>query len=125
MTSDALKYIADSMESLEIPYEFMVWTQDLCYPYVVGEYSEFDTVNEDGLEEGTFILTITTDKKYITMEELKDKIKKFFPSEARTAILDNGSGIAVSFATSFPVLTGEQGLNRMQINLNIKEWKGE
>lgn len=125
MTQEALGYIADCMDSLSIPYEFMVWTQDPSYPYVIGEYTEAESINEDGLEEGTLILTITTDKKYVTLEGIKEKIKDFFPSEARTAILDNGSGIAVSYSTAFPVLTGEQGLNRMQINLNIKEWKGE
>lgn len=125
MTTEALGYISDCLESLSIPYEFMVWTQGLSFPYAVGEYTEIESINEDGCETGTFLLTVTTDKSFLILEEIKAKVKDFFPADGRTAILDNGSGIAVSYSSSFPVLTGEQGLNRIQINLNIKEWKGE
>lgn len=123
MTTEALKYISDSLESLHIPYEFMIWTRKLSFPYVIGEYTEIESLNEDGMEQGTFLLTLTTDKSYLTLEEIKEAIKDFFPSDGRTAILDSGSGIAVSYSSAFPVLTGETGLNRMQINLNVKEWR--
>lgn len=123
MTIEALGYINDCMESLSIPYEFIQWTKDLSFPYFVGEYTEIESIDEGGLEQGTLILTGTTDKSYLTLESIKEQLKDFFPSDGRTAILESGSGIAVSFSTAFPVPTGEQGLNRMQINLNIKEWR--
>jgi hypothetical protein len=123
MTVEALKYLNDCIESLSIPYEFMQWTKDLSFPYFVGEYTEIESIDEGGLEQGTLILTGTTDKSYLTLESIKEQLKDFFPSDGRTAILDSGSGIAVSYSTAFPVPTGEQGLNRIQINLNIKEWR--
>jgi len=125
MTTEFLKYLDDCFSEMSIPYEFMTWTQGLSFPYAIGEYTETESMNEDGCESGIFILTVTTNNKYIQLEEIKEKIKDFFPSEGRTAILDNGSGVAVCYSTSHSVPTGEQDLKRMEINLNIKEWKGE
>ena len=89
----------------------------------VGEYSEETPLTEDGLEQGVFILTGTTNNSLMELETFKETIKTLFPDDATTAILDNGSGVAVSYSNSFPVPTGEQGLFRIQINLNYKEWK--
>lgn len=125
MTTEALKFIKESMEQLELPYEFLVWTSDLVFPYIVGEYTEVESFEGDDLQEETnFLLTATTNTCFMDLEEIKETIKNFFPEYGMTAILDNGSGIVVSFTTAFPVQSGEQGLYRMQINLKIKEWKG-
>lgn len=123
MTIEALQYINDCMESLSIPYEFMQWTKDLSFPYFIGEYTEVEPLDECGMEQGTLMLTGTTNNNYLSLESIKEKLKEYFPYHGRTAILDNGSGIAVSFSTAFPVPTGEQGLFRIQINLNIQEWR--
>lgn len=123
MTIEALQYINECMEALGIPYAYMEWKSDLVFPFFVGEYSEIDSISEDGKEEGTLIVTGTTDKGYLALETTKEKLKSYFPYYGRTAILGNGSGIAVSYSSSFPVPTGEQGLERIQINLNIKEWR--
>lgn len=123
MTTEALAYINESLESLDIPYEFMGWTKDLLFPYFTGEYTEIESLNEDGMEQGTMLLTGTTKNGYLELEEIRNKIKDFFPKEGRTAILDSGSGIAVSYLTSLPVPSGEQGLQRIQINLSVKEWR--
>lgn len=123
MTIEALSYLNDCFESLSIPYEFMQWTKDLSFPYFIGEYTEVEPLDEDGKEEGTLILTGTTNESYMTLESIKESLKQFFPSYGKTAILDSGSGIAVSFSNAFPVPTGVQGLVRIQINLNIQEWR--
>lgn len=123
MTVEALQYINDCMESLSIPYEFMQWTKDLSFPYFIGEYTEVEPLDESGKEQGTLMLTGTTNKNYLSLESIKEKLKEYFPYDGRTAILDNGSGIAVSFSTAFPVPTGEQEMFRIQINLNIQEWR--
>lgn len=123
MTIEALQYINDCMGSMSIPYEFMQWTKDLSFPYFVGEYTEIEPLDEGGMEQGTLILTGTTNKNYLTLESIKEKLKEYFPTDGRTSILDSGSGIAVSYSTAIPIPTGEQGLVRIQINLNIKEWR--
>ena len=123
MTKELLAYINTCLETAQVPYEFMVWTQGLSFPFFVGEYSEETPLTEDGLEQGVFILTGTTNNNLLELETYKETIKNLFPDVGKTAILANGSGVAVSFSNAFPVPTGEQGLHIIQINLNYKEWK--
>lgn len=123
MTIEALNYISDCMDILSIPYNYSEWKGDLTFPFFVGEYTETSPLYESGLESGIFTLTGMSDTSVLELEEIKENIKEFFPPYGRTEILENGSGIAVSYDTSFPVPTGEQGLYRLQINLSIEEWK--
>lgn len=119
-----LKFINEQMSFLQIAYEFMEWTQPVTGAYTVGEYSGVPTFNEDGSEESNFILTVTTRGKWIELEEIKDKIKKHFPSVFGLRGNTDSGSIAVFFSDAFPVPTGEADLKRLQINLTIKEWKG-
>lgn len=122
----ALKFIHEQMESLAIPYEFGEWTSDVVYPYFVGEITENEPTTEDGGEELPFILTGFHRGKYIDLEEAKEKIKKHFhPISGLRATTDSGSSIAVFFGGAFYVPTGEADLKKIQINLKIKQWKGD
>lgn len=124
MTIEALSYLNESMEEIGIPYGFRLWNSDIQLPRWVGDYTEIETVNEDGMEESTFTLTGFAESS-LTLEQHKALIKAFFPSIGRTEVLSNDSALAVSYETAFPVDTGKQGLYQMQISLNVKEWKGE
>lgn len=122
---DKLKFINEQMDILAVPYEFGEWTSEVKYPYSVGEITEEPTMTEDGLEESTMIITCFTRGKYIDLERIKNKIKKHFhPSYGLRASTDSGS-IAVFFDISFYIPTGEADLKKMQINLKIKQWKGD
>lgn len=123
MTIEGLGFITKCFAEMGIPYEFMEWTQEVSFPFFVGEYSEIESLNEDGLEEGTFILTGTTTNKYIELEAVKETVKNYFGYDGLTAILESGSAIAVSYATSIPIPKDEHGIRRIQINLNVKEWR--
>jgi len=121
---DVLGFINDELEKLNVPYEYGEWTSTAADLYFVGEYSEFEPSTESGEEDKTFILNGFTRKSALALEEMKEKIKEVFPPvEGKTAILDNGSGIAVFYGNSFPVPTGEEGLWRIQVNLTVKIWK--
>lgn len=124
MSEEALKFIADQLALLGVPYSFMTWnTNPVPNPYFVGEYSEAEPFTEDGLQESTFIITGTTRGTWLTLEQAKNKIKKHFgTSEGKTAILGNKSGVAVFYAKSFPIPTGDGEFKRIQINLTVKEW---
>lgn len=123
---EALKFISDQMTSLGIPYEFGEWTSDVVHPYFTGEITENEPMTEDGAEQASFILNGFGRGKFIELEEAKEKIKKHFhPIHGLRATTDSGSSIAVFFAGAFYVPTGEADLKRIQINLNIKEWKGD
>lgn len=119
-----LKFINTQMTALKLPYEFMEWTQPVKGAYIVGEYVDVPTLNEDGSEESSFILTVTTRGKWLELEQIKAKIKKHFPSVCGLRGNTDSGSIAVFFSDAFPVPTGEADLKRLQINLTIKEWKG-
>ncbi len=117
-----LEFIKEQMEILQIPYDFMEWTSAIKYPYWVGEYTETPTVNEDGGEENTIILTGTTRGKWLELIEQCEKIKAHFPPDGGLRGQTDSGSIAVFFSGSFPVPTGEADLKRIQINLDVKEW---
>lgn len=119
-----LKFIKEQMSLLDIPYEFMEWTSPIQYPYVVGEYTETPTLDEDGKEESTMILTATTRGAWLELEEIKNKIKKHFPSVGGLRAETDSGVIVVYYSDAFPVPTGEAELKRIQINLDVREWKG-
>lgn len=125
MTIEGLSFINSCLDELKIQYEFMEWTSTpIPDSYWVGEYTEIEPLNEDGLEETMFILTGTTIRnKYIELENAKQKLKEYFTTEGLTAILESGSGIAVFYSDSFPVASVQEGVRRLQVNLRIKEWR--
>lgn len=127
MTQEALNFISDTLKEIEIPYSFMTWNRyPVPNPYFIGEYNEAEPTTEDGLQESTFILTGTTRGSWLSLEQAKTKIKNAFKSiEGKTAILKSGSGVAVFYANSFPVPTGDEEFKRIQINLTVKEWRVE
>lgn len=122
---DVLKFMNSQLSIIGIPYEFGEWTSVVKYPYFVGEITEDSTDTEDGSETSTFILTGFTRGKYIELERMKSIIKKHFNHiNGLCAKTDSGS-IAVFFDGSYYVPTGEADLKRIQINLAVKEWKGD
>ncbi len=123
MSGAAIKYMDNLMMSIGIPYEMMEWTSGLppdCY--FVGDYIEepSPTKEESGYQASTFILRGFTRKEWSVLERAKAKLEKHLP---RTAILENGSGIAVSYESARPVPTGDGELKSVKINLKIQEWK--
>lgn len=120
MTIEALSYINNLLSNLKINYEFGEWTSDIIYPYFVGEYEESPSLNEDGLQETTFILNGFMRGKWLELEQAKSIIKKAINV---TDILPNGNGIAVSYENTLIIPTGEDELKRIQINLKINEWE--
>lgn len=122
---DKLNFIKEQMSTLAVPYEFGEWTKAVQYPYFTGEITEEPPLTEDGAEQSTFILSGFHRGKLIALEEIKEQIKKHFhPIFGLRAKTDSGA-IAVFFNGSFYIPTGEADLKRIQINLTIKEWKGD
>lgn len=121
MTNAGLKYINDILEALDINYEFGEWTNNtISDPYWVGEYNEVDGIEkeENGFQETTFIIT-GTGRSWLKLQNDKSTIEK---NISQTAILSDGTGIAVFYSASLTIPTGDAELKRLQINLQIKEW---
>ena len=75
---EKLNFIKDQMNAISVPYEFGEWTSEETYPYFVGEITEEPPAYESGLEQATLILTGFHRGKYLTLEEMREKIKKHF-----------------------------------------------
>ncbi len=129
MRKETLKIIAEAMVTMGIHYEFMEWTVKPSYPYFTGEYQEFEPSGEHGEQETSFILTgfaRDTGKgktAYLSLEDAKEKIAAYFPMVGgRVVTTESGSVVAIFYANSFDVPTGDAELKKIQINLMIKEW---
>ena len=122
MTEAGLKFVSDLMDSLSIPYDFMEWKDKPPDDrYFAGEPLEdiMTTLEEDGQQDITFILRGFTRKDYSLLMKDAQNIKKNLP---QTAILPDGTGIAVFYEGSRPVPTADNQLKSIKINLKIKEW---
>lgn len=131
MTKESLKYIAESMKELGLNYQFKRWKKkgENDYPYFVGEYQEVDPIHEDGMQETAFLLNgFARSKKgvdpILILEEAKSRIAEYFPAVGgRIIMLENGSALAVYYAGCVSNLpTEDMELERIQINLTLKEW---
>lgn len=123
MSIAALKYVSDLLESLSIPYAFMEWKEKPPEDrYFVGEYIEDTMVTreEDGRQDSTFILRGFTRGDWLLLEQDKETIER---NAMKTAILPDGTGIAVFYDGASVVPTGDAELKSIKINLNIQEWK--
>ena len=121
MSIAALQFVADILALIGIDYQFGGWsTNPVPDPYFIGEYTEPEsqTKEEDGYQEISFILT-GTGTDWLTLETAKENIES---NISKTTILPNGNGIAVFYAGSLLIPTGDAELKRIQINLTIKEW---
>lgn len=118
-------FINEQLDAIAIPYEFGEWSSDVVYPYYTGEITEDSPTTEDGAEQSTFILNGFHRGNFIDIERDKEKIKRHFhPIYGLRGNTDSGA-IAVFFDSAIYVPSGEAGLKRIQINLKIKEWKGD
>ena len=123
MSKQVLKIISDAMNSLGLEYDFGTYKKNpVVYPYFVGEYQETEQMTEDGLQETTFLLSGFHRGEWRTLEEAREKIENYFGYGGKAVITDK-SGVAVFYAGTLIVPTGDYELTKIQVNLSIKEWK--
>lgn len=128
MSKKALKIISDAMKELGLKYGFMEYKvkkgEKLPETYFVGEYQESAPVNEDGMQENTFIITGFSRGTWLALEDAKEAINNYFNQICgKVVIAEEGSAVAIFYANSLVVPTGDAELKKIQINLDVKEWK--
>ena len=117
MTIEALNVIDDAMAELGIEYAF-------------GEYKgknskdqEVPSDSEDGSEETSFILNGFSRTSKLELEEAKAKIKeKFHPTNGLIVTTPTGSVVTIFYEIGFFISIEDAELERIQINLSVKEW---
>lgn len=117
-----LQFINGILEGLGIPYAYMQWAEKPPDDFFVGESIEVSslTLEEDGRQETTFILRGYTSGDWLKLQTYQEKIER---NITRTAILDDGTGVAVFYDSAMVVPTGVAGWKSIKINLKIQEWK--
>lgn len=119
-----LEFIKNELAFIGVPYEFMRWTDIASYPYFVGEYTGVPTDTEDGNRDSTFILTGFTRNSWLELEQIREKVERHFSaSGGLRGQTSDGGAVAVFYSSAFPVPTGEADLKKIQINLDVKEWR--
>lgn len=103
------------MDEMGLPYTFDRWDAELELPHFIGEVSEVPTLDEDGENEYSFILTGFA-MNYGYLLGVADKFKKRFKT---SEIID---GIVVKYNSTI-IISGERDeLKQVQVNFTIKEW---
>lgn len=118
----SLAFVDELMQSIGIPYSYMEWAEEPPETYFVGSCLENPslTLEESGFQETTFILRGWTGGSWLDLEAYKEKIER---NVTKTAILADGTGIAVFYDSAMVVPTGVAGWKSIKINLKIQEWK--
>lgn len=117
-----MNYVSSLIKSTGLPCQYMRWNGTLPEAYWTWEYTETPsmTLKENGYQETTVILRGFTSGDWLALEEGKEKIEK---ACGVTAILDNGTGVAVSYDSAMVVPTGDAQLKSIKVNMIIQEWK--
>ena len=110
-----LTIIKDELEKMNIPYTFDTWDKDVALPQFIGEIVEEPTVDEDGKNEYSFILTGYA-TKYSYLFEVAEKLKEKYKMSAIV------KGVVIKYDNTTTVDNGTDDLKQVQITLKIKEW---
>lgn len=124
MSMAALQYVSDLLtDTIGIPYAFGEWKEK---PPDDGRYwvgstikPESMTREESGRQDMTLILRGYARGGYMTLLLDDENIERHI---SRTAILPDGTGIAIFYGGGDIVPTADSDIKSYKINLNIQEW---
>lgn len=120
-----LKSIAAELSALGINYHYAEYKDNPPkYPYWIGSYTAADGANEDGEIDISFILTgFFRGQTSLEAELEKSRIISRFRNGRRIA--DKGCAAVVFYSNSLDIPQDFGGLNKSEIYLTVKYWKGE
>ena len=123
MSEAVLKFIAELMDSLSIPYDHDEWGDELPDRYFVGEFIEdtMTTMEEDRKQDTTLILRGFTRLEKMILARDAQTIKKYLMDNP-THTLPDGTVVAVFYEGSRFIHTSDAELKSIKTNLKIKEW---
>ena len=121
MRTETLAYINNTLIDLGISYSFARWNGEIPESYWIGEYSETDSLHEDGMSESDFILTGTTEGSWIHLQSETELIERTLRN--RTLVLESGIGLCIDFERALIVPTETEALKRIQMNFSVREWR--
>lgn len=123
MSVAALQYVSELLtDTIGIPYAFGEWNGKPPERYWVGSTIEpvSMTREESGRQDMTLILRGYARGGYMQLLTDKENIERHI---SKTAILPDGTGIAIFYGGGDIVPTADSDIKSIKINLDIQEWR--
>lgn len=118
---EVLKVLKNEFTSLNIPYYYDNWEDELQLPYFVGELSEIPTIYEDGKREFSFTLTGEDVNSYTNLFNYNEIIRNEYKQTKRVKT-DKGL-IAITYDNVITIPIDTESVKRIQINITIYWWE--
>ena len=120
-----LKVILAKMQEAKVNYHFEKYkTSKPSYPYYIGELFPVIVDSEDGMKQFTMVLDGFHRGTLLELLKETEKIEKAFPMVEGFQTLVGNQSIIVFFSSCQPIPSGEEQLEKVEIQLLIKTWKG-
>lgn len=120
-----LSLITAEMKKASVDYHFMKNKKSKpTYPYFVGELLPTEPTSEDGMKEFTLVIDGFNRGTIFNLLEETEKIEQHFPSVEGLIAMVGNQAIAIFSNSPQVVDSGDEELQKIQINLTVKTWKG-
>lgn len=124
MRTSTAKFFDERMSAV-VQYALGEWKgaaadETSCYWTGHATEDESFTRGENGMQKTSVILRGFTRGSLLLLEQEKEKIEKSVPC---TTVLEDGTGVAITYKTGMIVPTGVADLKSMKINMDIQEWR--
>ena len=122
---EVLKCVYEELTALGINYYYMINdSSNVIYPYVTGEYYEYDYKFEDESTSGEILLEAWTRGTEEELIDIKDKVKEKFKNY-QIVISENGKsmGLSINYLNKIPRRTEVEGLKKLEIRLQVNYWE--
>lgn len=125
---EVLAVMATEMSNLGLNYFYMVNdSETVSYPYITGEYNEYQYTFEDRGTIGEMLLEVWTRGSELELLTVKDKIKTKFENYQASISDSNHKNMSLSiiYLNKVPRRTDVEGLKKLEIRLQINYWESE
>lgn len=124
---EVLKCVYEELTALGINYYYMINdSENVMYPYVTGEYYEYEYKFEDNSSSGEVLLEVWTRGTESELLIIKDKIKSKFSYYQKVVEINNKiMSLSINYLSKTPRRTEVEGLKKLEIRLQINYWESE
>ena len=122
---EVLSIIYEELTALGINYYYMINdSKEVVYPYVTGEYYEYDYKFEDESTNGEILLEAWARGSESELIDIKDKIKDKFSYYQKAVKVNNKMmSLSISYLNKTPRRTEIEGLKKLEIKLQVNYWE--
>lgn len=125
---EVLGVISTEMGAMNLNYFYMINdSETIDYPYITGEYNEFQYTFEDKSTVGEMLLEIWTRGSELELLEVKDLIKNKFDNY-QVAISDASGktmSMSIAYLSKMPRRTDVEGLKKLEVRLQVNYWESD